>query len=83
LSAEELIDLARFDIKARYPPAAHLSHGWILCLNISSEAKTGSTSSSMSLGLSMMITVGVASICTIISLLLCITIGIIYMKYRR
>ena len=83
LSAKELIDLARSDIKARDPPAVHLSHGWILCLNISSEAQTGFASSSMSLGLSMMIAAGVASLCTVISLLLCITIGIIYMKYRR
>ena len=87
LSAEELINLARADIQTRNPPVVHLPHGWVLCLNISSESKDEteprSSSSGTSLGLSMMIVVGVASLCTILALLLCITIGIIHLKYRR
>lgn len=85
LSAEELVNLARADIQTRNPPVVHLPRGWILCLNISSESKaeTESSSSSTFLGLSMMIVVGVASLCTILALLLCISIGIIYVKYRR
>ena len=86
LSAQELIDLAMADIQSRNPPVVHLSHGWIVCLNMhmnETEVDRSSSSSSISLGLSMLIVVSIASLCTILALLLCITSAVVYIKHRR
>lgn len=87
-SAEELINLATVDIQSRNPPVVHLSHGWILCLSIHDNGTVDDTSSSsnssgMSLGLWMLIVVCVASLCTILALLLCITTAITYVIHKR
>ena len=88
LSAQELIDLARNDIQSRNPPVVRLSQGWILCLSIHDngtvdDTSSSSNNSSMSLGLWMLIVVCVASLCTILALLLCITTAVIYTKHKR
>ena len=87
LSAQELIAAAIADIQTRNPPVVHLSHGWILCLNISSgptksEADFESEDNS-SLNITILITICVTSLCAILTLLLCITTGMIYIKYKR
>lgn len=81
MSPQELIDLARADILTKNPPAVHLSNGWILCLNLSSEPETEFNNGANALP--MLITVGVASLCIILILLLCTITGIIYIKYKR
>ena len=87
-SAQELINLARADIQSRNPPVVHLSQGWILCLSIhnnstATDMSSSSNNSSISLGLWMLIIVCVASLCTILALLLCITTAIIYINHKR
>ena len=88
-SAEELINLARTDIQSRNPPVVHLSQGWILCLSIHNNSTATDMSSSsnnnsnISLGLWMLIVVCVASLCTILALLLFITTAIIYINHKR
>ena len=87
-SAQEMIDSVRADIQTRNPPTVRLPHGWILCLNISSESPENETeftnSSDTTLALSTLIAISVTSLCAIIALL-CITIVviIIYIKCRR
>ena len=87
LSAQELIDAAIADIQTRNPPVIYLPHGWILLLNISSEPTKSEadfeSEDNSSLGVTMLITISVTSLCVILTLLLCITTGMIYIKYKR
>jgi len=78
LSAQELIDLARADIQMRNPPLIYLTHGWILCLNISSTEFNSDDES-----LSKMSTMSIGCLCAIIALLICINIGRILIKHRN
>lgn len=78
LSAQEIIDLATADIQARNPPVVHLSHGWILSLNISYETELYHNNTSLSL--SVLIS---TIVCTIIALCLLFVITYFIMKYKR
>ena len=73
-SAQMLINLAKADVQNRKPPVVHLSHGWILHLNLSSpeEIQSSDTESQpLVFGLSIGIAIAV------MILLLCVA-GIIF-----
>ena len=74
----------------RDPPVVHLTNGWILCLNPSLEMFNPNTTAfgndendNGPVGLSVLITISVASFCTILALIFCITVGLVYIKHKR
>ena len=84
LSAQQLINLASSDMQMRAPPIVYLSHGWILCLKLNKTVTSDDDNDkSTFIGLSVLITVSVTGLCTILALILCITIGLVYIKYKR
>ena len=89
-AAQELIELTTADIQMRDPPVVNLTNGWILHLNASSEMFNPSLTAfgndkndNGSLGLSFLITISIASFCTILALIFCITVGLVYIKHKR
>ena len=88
-AAQDLIDLTTADIQMRNPPVVNLSNGWILCTCFNASSNTTVTefgndeNDNGSLGLSFLITISVASFCAIIALIFCITVGLVYIKYKR
>ena len=90
-AAQELIKLSRADIQMRDPPIVHLPNGWILCLNASLSHNISNTTAfgndhendNGPLSLWVLITISVASFCTILALIFCITVGLVYIKYKR
>ena len=90
--AKELIELTKADIQMRDPPVVQLPHGWILSLNETVDSKfdyatkyhNNSNNDNGSLEyLPILIVVSVTSFCTILALILCITVGILYIKHKR
>ena len=76
-----LIDLAIADVQERQPPAVHLSHGWILRLNLTSSEEMQNSSSSET---SQSTIVGISLGLTITAIiLLLIVVGIIFGIHKR
>ena len=83
-TAQELIQLATADIQMRDPPVVYLSHGWVLCLNVSLNKTTPTVvGNDESLGLPVLITVGATSFCTVLALIFCVIVGLVYIKHKR
>ena len=94
LAAQEIINLIRTGMQMRDPPVFYLPYGWILSLSIDfikaspSPARfvvddDDNDNDNTSIGMAMAITVGIAGFCAILALIMCITIGLVYMKYKR
>ena len=93
LTAKEIINLIRTGMQMRNPPVFYLPYGWILSLNIDfikaspSPARFANDddndNDNTSIGMAMAITVGIAGFCAILALIMCITIGLVYMKCKR
>ena len=86
LSAQELIELATTDIQMRDPPVVQLPHGWILSLNGTFSSKIFNNSKNDNGSpeyLPVLIIVSVTSFCTILALIFCIIVGILYIKHKR
>ena len=85
ISAQMLIDLAIADIKARKSQVVHLSHGWILHLNLTSPATKQPQLSSNSSNKSQSVTIGVslgATIAAVIVLLISL-LGVAFVTYKK
>ena len=73
----------------RDPPVFYLPYGWILCLSIDfitaspSPARFDNDNDNTSIGMAMAITIGIAGFCAILALIMCIIIGLVYMKCKR
>ena len=78
-SAQMLINLAKADVQNRKPPVVHLSHGWILHLNLSSPEEIQS-SDTKSQPLVFGLSIGIAI--AVMILLLCVA-GIIFRIHKR
>lgn len=83
-SAQMLIDLAIADLQARKPPIVHLSHGWILRLNLTSPEQMHSSFSNESQPIAIRagIGAGIGAAIAAIILLLCI-VGIVIGIHQR
>ena len=76
-----LIDLAIADVQERQPPAVHLSHGWILRLNLTSSEEMQNSSSSDK-PQSMIIGISIGLIIAAIIILFSV-VGIIFGIHKR
>ena len=93
LAAQELINLTSTGLQMRDPPVFYLPYGWILCLSIDFITASPSPArfdndddnddDNTSIGMAMAITIGIAGFCTILALIMCITIGLVYIKCKR
>ena len=70
----------------RDPPVVQLPYGWILSLNGTVDSKFDNNSKNDNGSreyLPVLIVVGVTSFCTILSLIFCIAVALLYIKHER